>query len=197
VKDTEQRKKFSHIIARESQRLSHLIENVLDFSRIETDRKEYSFEQTDIVKIVSNTIEAYRFHLREEGFEFSVSIPDKPILMSIDKDAISQAVLNLLNNAEKYSQDHKFISVEMTQKENEVWITVEDRGTGIPESIRKNIFDKFFRGQHSTVQEIQGSGLGLTIVEHIVNNHEGEVLLESEEGKGSRFTIKLPIKGIS
>lgn len=142
VKDAGQRKKFSRIIARESQRLSHLIDNVLDFSKIDAGRKEYSFEETDLVKVVSSTLEAYKFHLRDQGFEFAVSIPQNPIPMQIDKGAISQAVLNLLSNAEKFSKERKHIGVEISQKDSEVWITVEDRGSGISDGSLKHIFEK-------------------------------------------------------
>jgi len=193
VKDIKQRKKFLRIIARESQRLSHLIDNVPDFSKIDSGRKEYTFEETDLVKVVSNTLEAYKYYLMDKGFEFDVSLPQKAILMQIDKDAISQAVLNLLDNAEKYSKERKYIGVKIIPKDSEVWITVEDRGAGIPEYSLKHIFDKFFRVEHDSAQEAHGSGLGLTIVRHIVESHGGQIDVESKVGEGSRFIIKLPI----
>jgi len=194
TRDPEKQRKFSRIIARESQRLSHLIENVLDFSKIDSRRKEYTLERADLVKVVASTLEAYKFYLRDQGFEFVVSLPPKPIFMPIDKDAISQAVLNLLDNAEKYSKENKFISVEVSLKNDQVWIAVEDRGPGIPESSMKHIFDKFYRSEHKHAREVQGSGLGLTIVKHIVENHGGQISVESELGRGSRFIIQLPIK---
>jgi signal transduction histidine kinase/tetratricopeptide (TPR) repeat protein len=195
VADAEKRKKFSHIIARESQRLSYLIDNVLNFSKIESGQKEYIFEQVDLVKVVSNTLEAYKFYLKDRGFELDISIPRNPIYMQIDKDAISQALLNLLSNAEKYSKERKYIGVRIIPKDCEVWVIVEDKGPGIPEASLKRIFDKFYRGEHGTAQDVQGSGLGLTIVKHIVESHGGQIGVESEVGKGSRFTIRLPIEG--
>jgi signal transduction histidine kinase len=194
VKDPKKRKEFSHIIARESQRLSHLIENVLDFSKIDSRRKEYQFEEADLVKVVSSTLEAYKFFLMDQGFEFVVSLPQKSIIMRIDKDAISQAVLNLLDNAEKYSKVGKYIGVEVSIRAGEVWISVEDRGPGIPESSLKRIFDQFYRSGEDSAKEIQGSGLGLTIVKHIVEKHGGKITVESKVGQGSLFTIKLPIE---
>ncbi len=194
VKDKKQRKQFSGIIARESQRLSHLIDNVLDFSKIDSGRKEYAFEEADLVKVVSNTLEAYKFHLRDQGFEFVVSLPQSPILMQLDKDAISQALLNLLSNAEKYSKERKYIGVDVIPKDNNVWISVKDKGSGIPESSLKHLFDKFFRGEDGAALDAQGSGLGLTIVKHIVESHRGQISVESKVGQGSRFTIKLPIQ---
>lgn len=194
IKDPEKRKKFSRIISRESQRLSHLIENVLDFSKIDAGRKKYALERADLVEVISSTLEAYRFYLRDQGYEFVVSYPQAPVCIHIDKDAISQAVLNLLDNAVKYSKENKYISVEVSPRDGEIWISVEDRGSGISESNLKHIFDKFNRGDYKHDREVQGSGLGLTIVKHIVESHGGEIIAESKIGYGSRFIIKLPVK---
>jgi signal transduction histidine kinase len=194
VKDAEKRKKFSGIIARESQRLSYLIDNVLNFSKIESGQKEYMFEKEDLVRLVSSTLEAYKFYLKDHGFEIDVSVPESPVFIEVDKDAISQALLNLLSNAEKYSMERKYIGVKVIPKDNEVCIAVEDRGPGIPKPNLKHIFDKFYRGEHSASRDVQGSGLGLTIVKHIVESHGGQISVESEVGEGTRFTIKLPIK---
>jgi len=194
VKDAEKRKKFSGIIARESQRLSYLIDNVLNFSKIDSGQKEYTFEKEDLVKVVSSTLEAYKFYLKDHGFEMDISIPESPIFIGIDKDAISQALLNLLINAEKYSKERKYISLKVFPKDDEVWISIEDRGPGIPKDGLKHIFDKFYRGEHGAARDVQGSGLGLTIVKHIVESHGGQICVESEVGEGSRFTIKLPVK---
>ncbi len=193
IQDKKKRKKFTRIITRETQRLSHLVENVLDFSRIEAGRKEYNFKEADIVQVISHTLEAYRYYLKDQDFEFVTSIPDKPILMWIDKDAVSQALLNLVSNAEKFSKDRKYIGVTMLQKDGEVWIDVEDKGPGIPESSIRQIFDKFNRGAEELAREVQGSGLGLTIVKHIVESHGGRIDVESIMGEGSRFILKLPL----
>ncbi|MFC2166650.1 ATP-binding protein [Acidobacteriota bacterium] len=193
IDDKKKRKKFSHIITRETKRLSHLVENVLDFSRIDAGRKEYNFAEADIVQVVSHTLEAYRYYLKDLDFEFVTSIPNEPILMSIDKDAVSQALLNLVSNAEKFSGERKYIGVKMVLKDSEVWITVEDKGPGIPDSSIRQIFDKFNRGVGELAREVQGSGLGLTITKHIVESHGGQIEVESHMGKGSRFILKLPM----
>ena len=193
IQDKKKRQKFSHIITRETKRLSHLVENVLDFSRIDAGRKEYNFEEADIVQVVSHTIEAYRYYLKDQDFEFVTSIPDKPILIWMDKDAISQALLNLVSNAEKFSKERKYIGVDMFQKDAEVWINVEDKGQGIPESSIKQIFNKFDRGIGEMAREVQGSGLGLTITKHIIESHGGRIAVESSLGEGSRFILKLPL----
>ena len=114
--------------------------------------------------------------------------------MQIDKDAVSQALLNLVSNAEKFSQDQKYIRVELARKNDEAWIAVEDKGPGIPDSGLRKIFKKFDRGSGTLARDVQGSGLGLTITKHIVESHGGRIDVESREGDGSRFTIKLPLK---
>jgi signal transduction histidine kinase len=191
--DEAKRREFSRIIARESRRLGHLIDNVLDFSKIDSGRKEYRFERGDLVEVIADTVEAYRFYLRGQGFEFDISIPPGPIFMPIDKDAIAQALFNLLNNAEKFSGERKYIGLMMTLEADKVRIVVEDRGPGISPSDLKHIFEKFYRAGNKTAREAQGCGLGLTIVKSTVEAHGGEIGVESELGRGSRFVITLPL----
>jgi len=193
--DDGKRKEFSRIIARESRRLTYLIDNVLDFSKIDSGRREYVFERGDLVKVISDTLEAYRFYLRDQGFEFDISLPPGPIFIAMDKDAVAQALLNLLNNAEKYSGERKYIGVKMALHGDQVLITVEDKGLGIPPSDVKHIFEKFYRGGDGPAREVQGCGLGLTIVKSTVESHGGQISVESELGRGSRFIIILPLGG--
>jgi signal transduction histidine kinase len=193
--DDGKRREFSRIIARESRRLTYLIDNVLDFSKIDSGRREYVFERGDLVKVISDTLDAYRFYLRDQGFEFDISLPPGPIFLTMDKDAMAQALLNLLNNAEKYSGEQKYIGVKMALHGEQVLITVEDRGPGIPPSDVKHIFEKFYRGGHEPAREAQGCGLGLTIVKSTVESHGGHISVESELGRGSRFIITLPMGG--
>jgi signal transduction histidine kinase len=193
--DDGKRREFSRIIARESRRLTYLIDNVLDFSKIDSGRREYVFEKGDLVKVISDTLEAYRFYLRDRGFEFDISLPPSPVLISMDEDAIGQVLLNLLNNAEKYSGEQKYIGVKMALHEDQVLITVEDKGPGIPPSDLKHIFEKFYRGGSGPAREVQGCGLGLTIVKSTIEGHGGHIRVESDLGRGSRFIITLPLGG--
>ncbi len=192
--DEEKRREFSRIIARESRRLGQLIDNVLDFSKIDSGRKEYALAREDLVKVVSETLESYRLYLRDQGFEFDVSLPSTPVYILIDKEAITQTLLNLLNNAEKYSGEHKYIGVKLSLQGNDAFIAVEDRGPGIPPSDLKHVFEKFYRGGRGPTREAQGCGLGLTIAKSTVESHGGNISVESESGKGSRFIIRLPLK---
>lgn len=194
VSDEGKRQEFYSIITRESERLTHLINNVLDFSRMETGKKQYHFEEDDIVHVVVSTLEAYRFHIRDLGFEMVTQVQEEPILMVIDKDAISQALLNLLNNASKYSEAQKYIRVELTKNADWVLIAVEDRGVGIPQDELAKIFQKFYRASTARTRETTGSGLGLTLVKHIAEAHAGFVDVSSSVGEGSRFVLRLPLR---
>jgi signal transduction histidine kinase len=131
--------------------------------------------------------------LTAEGFKVDIEIHSKEILVNIDKDAISQAVLNLLNNAVKYSAERKYVLVEMQKAEGSVVISVTDHGIGIPAKEYKNIFNYFYRIPDSNGTMVKGTGLGLTITKYIIEAHKGTISVESEVNKGSKFIIKIPV----
>jgi signal transduction histidine kinase len=196
VTDEKKRREFYSIIRKESERLSHLISNVLDFSRMDTGAKEYYFEETDLITVVKSSLEAYKFHIRENGFEIESELPDETLMLKIDKDAISQALLNLLSNAVKYSNERKYIKVEVGKNSSSAMISVADRGIGIAKKELNKIFEKFYRVRATGGEEKRGSGLGLTLVKQIVEAHGGTIEIESEVGEGSKFTLKIPLHGI-
>jgi signal transduction histidine kinase len=195
VDDEKKRREFYSIIRKESERLTHLINNVLDFSRMDTGVKEYNFEIADLVRVVLSCLEAYKFHIRDLGFEFEVEndINGDMLMARIDKDAISQALLNLLSNAVKYSEDKKYIRVRISRNSTSALISVTDHGIGIPKKELKKIFDKFYRVTAMNAKQTGGSGLGLTLVKNIVEAHGGSVEVESEIGNGSTFTLLIPL----
>jgi signal transduction histidine kinase len=193
VIDEKKRREFYSIIRKESERLTHLINNVLDFSRMDSGTKEYNFEEADLVEVVCNSLEAYKFHIRDLGFEIESKLPGKLVMPKIDKDAISQVLLNLLSNAVKYSDNRKYIDVEVRKNSTSALISVTDRGMGIYKEQLKKIFDKFYRVPSTEVKETKGSGLGLTLAKHIIDEHGGTIEVESEVGKGSKFTIRIPL----
>ena len=197
VTDEKKRREFYSIIRKESERLSHLINNVLDFSRMDTGAKEYYFEESDLVIVVKSSLEAYKFHVRENGFEIESELPDEAVMIEMDKDAISQALLNLLSNAVKYSDERKYIKVEVVRNSSTALISVVDHGVGIAKEELKKIFEKFYRVPAPRGEEKRGSGLGLTLVKHIVEAHGGTIEVESEVGEGSKFTLRIPLEGIS
>ena len=192
--DEIKRREFYSIIRKESERLTHLINNVLDFSRMDTGVKEYNFEEADLIEIVRSSLEAYKFHIRDLGFEIESELLGELVMPKIDKDAISQALLNLLSNAVKYSEDRKYIRVEVDKDSTSALISVTDHGVGISKEQLKRIFDKFYRVPTTMAKKTRGSGLGLTLAKHIIEAHEGRIEAESEVGKGSKFTIRIPLQ---
>ncbi len=180
------------IIRKESERLSALINNILDFSRIEAGRKEYDFLDTDMRELVRNTLESYRYQIEQHGFTFEEKIDEVPPLR-VDREAMARSLVNLVNNALKYSQDRKYIGVNLYRENGAVKLEVIDHGIGIPSQEQNKIFEKFYRVGDPLVHNTKGSGLGLSLVRHIVEAHGGEVLVDSEPGQGSKFTITLPV----
>jgi signal transduction histidine kinase len=181
------------IIRKESERLTALINNILDFSRIEAGRKEYDFRETNMCELVHNTLDSYRYQLEQSGFQFEEKIDDVPA-MRVDREAMARSLLNLVNNALKYSQDRKYIGVNLYRDNGSVKLEVVDQGIGIPHQEQQKIFEKFYRVGDPLVHNTKGSGLGLSLVRHIVQAHGGEVAVDSTPGQGSKFTIVLPVK---
>jgi signal transduction histidine kinase len=189
----EKYQEYFRIIREESERLTALINNILDFSRIEAGRKEYEFQQTNLAELVHSTLDSYRFEIQQNGFAFEENISGDIPPVAVDREAIARSLLNLVNNAVKYSKDHKYIGVSLYRANRRVNLEVRDHGIGIPASEQEKIFEKFYRCGDPLVHNIKGSGLGLSLVRHIARAHGGDVLVESTPEKGSKFTIALPL----
>ena len=183
---------YYSIIRKESERLTALINNILDFSRIEAGRKEYDFRETDMCELVRNTLESYRYQIEQNGFTFEEKIAEVPPL-NVDREAMARSLVNLVNNALKYSQDRKHIRVNLYREDGTVKLEVVDQGIGIPANEQHRIFEKFYRVGDPLVHNTKGSGLGLSLVQHIARAHGGDVMVESTPGAGSKFTITLPL----
>ena len=197
VADVVKQKSYLNIITAEAARLTRLINNVLDFSRMESGEKKYNFAPCDLAEVVRSTAATFRPHLEAGGFKFDCELPATPISIRGDADALSQIIVNLLSNAEKYSNGGKEITLALLQKQSPLphaEVKVMDRGDGVPRGSEEKIFEKFYRAHDSLGSGIQGSGLGLTIARQIARAHGGDVVHEPHDGGGSCFILRLPIK---
>lgn len=187
------RREAYEIITRESERLSYMINNVLDFSRIETGRKEFNLKTGHLAGVIRETLESYLYHLEQKGFTVHKEISDDIPPMDFDREAVASVLVNLLSNSMKFSPDKKEVSVRLFRDGDEAVIQVADKGIGIPGKEIDKIFQPFYRCENKAVSDSRGSGLGLTIVRHIAEAHRAKVEVESEPGEGSVFSFILPI----
>jgi signal transduction histidine kinase len=194
VSDPATREEYYRVITRESERLSRLIENVLDFSRIEGGRRTYDRVPAAVEPLVRESLDAFTYPLAQGGFKVEVEIaPDLPDV-TMDVAAVGQALANLIDNAIKYAGERKAIRVKASLVDGELALSVADEGIGIPPAEHARIFEKFYRVGRSDTQGRRGSGVGLALVRHVADAHGGRVTVESRPGAGSRFTIWLPVR---
>ena len=191
VAEPDKRRQFHQIIASEASRLTRLINNVLDFARLERGEKKYSFAECDVTALVAETVGAYRPHLESAGFALACDLPSGPLPVKGDRDALAQVLVNLLSNAEKYSVEKKEIAVRAKSENGFIAVQVLDRGAGVPRGCEEKIFEQFFRAHDSLSSGIQGSGLGLTLARQIARAHGGDVMSAGRDGGGSCFTLRL------
>jgi signal transduction histidine kinase len=193
IATSEKKQEYYRIIRKESERLTALITNILDFSRIEAGRKEYEFRETNIADLVRNTLDSYRYQIEQQGFAFEENIASDLPPVRVDREAIARALVNLVNNALKYSDEDKFLGVKLYRANAAVKLEVVDHGIGITRREQSKIFEKFYRTGDPLVHNTKGSGLGLSLVRHITQAHGGEIAVESTPGKGSKFILSLPL----
>ena len=193
VQEPDRVREYGGYIDAESRRLSRLIDNILDFSRIESGRKRYELRPADLRETVEATLKTFQVHLRQSGFNIALEAGEGLPPVMIDPDAVGQALHNLLDNAVKYSADSREIVVRLERRGDDLVLSVQDHGVGIPRDEQSKIFDRFHRVSTSLLHEVKGSGLGLSIVRHIVEVHGGRITVQSEPGRGSTFSIHLPV----
>ena len=189
----EKRPRYLRIIVAEAERLTRLINNVLDFARLERKQKRYDFRPLDLHEVLARTWEGQELHLREQGFTTGWKAAPPPYPVRGDEDALAQIVVNLLSNAEKYSADRKEIELHSYLNDDSVNVSVLDRGSGVPAGEETKIFEAFYRAHDSLASGIQGSGLGLTLAQRIAKEHGGEISYQAREGGGSNVTLRLPL----
>jgi signal transduction histidine kinase len=187
----EKRRAFYSVQERATRRLSRLVESLLDFGRMEAGARPYRLERLDAGRLVKATAEEFKQETNSNNLVMECTVPDDGPLVNGDREALAQALWNLLDNAVKYSGDSPVVHVEV-EAGNQVAIRVRDQGFGIPRSEKDRILRKFVRGSSAKAYGVKGTGIGLAMVKHIVDAHGGKVLVASEPGKGSTFTILLP-----
>lgn len=188
------RPQYLRIIVAEAERLTRLINNVLDFSRSERKQKRHDFHSLDMHAVLARTWEGHELHLREQGFTTRWQAAPPPYPVRGDEDALAQILVNLLSNAEKYSAEKKEVEVHSYLSENSVHVSVLDRGSGVPAGEETKIFEAFYRVHDSLSSGIQGSGLGLTLAQRLAREHGGDITYEARAGGGSNVTLRLPLE---
>ncbi|MBN8545929.1 MAG: HAMP domain-containing histidine kinase [Ignavibacteria bacterium] len=194
VRSDSRREEYYKIISQEAQRLSKIVNRLLNFSQTEAGKRKYHFDYVDVNDVCAKVYETYKFHLEHNGFKFSYfEGKDIPVIIA-DYEALSETVINLIDNAAKYSRDKKNIELHTGYSESGVFIEVRDQGIGIKEKHQKKIFEKFYRENTGPVHNTKGAGLGLSLVKHIMEDHKGKIELFSTYGRGSMFRLLFPLK---
>jgi signal transduction histidine kinase len=192
VAGEEKQRRYHQMIVQESKRLGRLVENLLDLSRMEEGRREYRMVPLKSSTWLRQLVEDFESEDREKGVSVVADIPENLPTISADREALTCAVHNLLDNAVKYSPESKIVWLDADSGNGTITVTVRDRGVGIPEADRRHIFDKFYRVDGEISRKVKGAGLGLSLVWNIVTAHGGSVECESRLGEGSTFSIRLP-----
>jgi two-component system phosphate regulon sensor histidine kinase PhoR len=199
LKTPEKGREYAEIITRESERLSHLIDNVLDFARIERGKAAYDFKMGDLAEVVARGVDVYRFRLEREGVKLRTEIAEALPPIRLDENAMTLVLLNLLDNAVKYGAgegDAKGeITVRLGEEGGALRLTVADQGPGIEREEQRHIFERFYRARSARGKTSRGSGIGLSLVKHIAEAHGGRVTVDSAPGRGATFIVSLPIGG--
>jgi two-component system phosphate regulon sensor histidine kinase PhoR len=200
VASEEKRQQNLDIIESESERLSALIENVLDFAKVERGRQAYDFADGDVGDAVAKAVNVYRYRAERDGVALSTDLEPGLPSARIDDRAIQLAVINLIDNALKYAPGSAIVTVRTRRENGSVVVRVVDRGPGVPEEDRERIFERFVRGSTSRAQgaeqPVRGSGIGLALVKHIAESHGGRAWVDAKkpaDGPGASFAISIPV----
>lgn len=193
VPSVERRQKYYDVLLEQSERLALLTDNILSLAKIESGRAAFRFEETEVAALLAEIIGPIRERVRHEGFAIDLEVEGDLPSLAADRTALSQAVTNLVDNAVKYSGESRRISVSVSRQGQAVIIAVRDAGIGIDKKDLDRVFERFYRGGNELTRTVKGSGLGLTLVKEIAEAHRGKVEVSSEPGKGSVFSLRLPL----
>jgi two-component system, OmpR family, phosphate regulon sensor histidine kinase PhoR len=192
VQSEEKKQEYYSTIVRETERLTGLINNVLSFSRMESGKKAYQLNRVDLNSVVKQVLESYQSHLNYLGFTVQVELAEQLPSIMADAEAVSEALLNIVDNSLKYGHGQKWMKISTGKRDGSVFVAVEDHGIGIAAEDQTKIFEKFYRVPSELAQQTRGSGLGLTLVRHIMDAHSGHVTVKSRIGQGSTFQLSFP-----
>ena len=195
VSDEDRRRQYYAALAHETTRLHRLVESLLNFGRMEAGAFEFRFEPVDPAALAGDVVSEFKKEFASSGHNVELRADSDLPPFRVDREALSRALWNLLDNAVKYSPGRPSIRVDVAREGKRVALRVRDEGPGIPVEEQKKIFDKFVRGSAGRASSIKGSGIGLALVRHTVRAHGGEVRVDSLPGEGSTFTILLPAEG--
>ncbi|MBU0638581.1 MAG: HAMP domain-containing histidine kinase [Planctomycetes bacterium] len=188
---------YHETIAREAERLSMLLDSILDFSRIESGKQHYASEACDLGEVARQAWALFEPRFAQDGFDASVDIAQQLPPVRGDRQALGQVIVNLLQNAHRYAGEGKYVRLVVAQEGLVVVISVEDHGIGMTQSQLEQLGDSFYRAPDARVRRTRGTGLGLAIVHHIVTAHHGKLEVHSRPGQGSKFTVWLPVEARS
>lgn len=192
VTSQEKRQEYYQIIHKETSRLTGIVNKILTFSQMDANKKEFHFTPLDLNEVVKDVLDTYSFHFQQKGFTSSFH-SEEELGVRADRESLQEVLINLLDNALKYSGDSRQVDISSGKKEYYAFVTIRDHGIGISKENQKQIFDKFFRVSTGDLAKSKGTGLGLSLVKHIIDHHGGKVTVESDLGKGSTFTIFIPL----
>jgi two-component system phosphate regulon sensor histidine kinase PhoR len=193
VASEEKRQQYLDIIVGESERLSALIENVLDFARVERGREAYDFAEGDVGEAVTKAVNVYRYRAEREGIDLAIELGTDLPRTRIDERALQLAIINLIDNALKYASGSEVVTVTASRDNGAIVVRVVDRGPGVPPEDQERIFERFVRGSTARGTPVRGSGIGLALVKHIAESHGGRAWVDSEVGHGASFVISIPV----
>jgi signal transduction histidine kinase len=191
VQGEEKQRHYLDVMISECARLGRLVNNMLDFSRLEQQRRTYAVEPLELTAWLDAFMEPQRIRLQEAGLELAIHRPAGSLTVRTDRDALEQAVLNLLDNAVKYAATGKVVEIRLEEQAGAVLLDVLDRGPGVSEGLRERIFENFYRLNSSLTARVPGSGLGLSIARRMLRDLGGDLTCLSRDGGGACFQIKL------
>ena len=192
VTTEEKKREYYGIISKETSRLSRIVNRILNFSQLEANKKTFNFQPVQINDLCADILKMYFYPMQEKGFTFEFKPDPNASMVRADKESISEVLVNLVDNAIKYSRDNKNITITTGTEGRYTFVAVKDQGIGIAKNHQRDIFDQFYRAPTGDVHNTKGSGLGLALVKKIVEAHDGEIKVDSAVNKGSTFTIFFP-----